>query len=206
MDLGILAPWIWARPMSYQIEVRNSLQLFDGNHMHGTMPFRGDRYAIILYAIGTEHYKQTSGHVRAFLGELRYQTPLAEFKEEIREEHLLHAQMMVRGEKVPDEPGRHIPPKGKRKPVDPTTPRLESSKRRSKPPEPVVKAENSHEVREPHVKFPLRYATFRWQSHAWGRQGDSSGGFRLFSIDQRTLGGFAHLRHDLFEGKTLMRL
>ena len=98
-------------------------------------------------------------------------------------------------------------PKGKRKAVDPTTPRPESSKRRSKPPEPVVKVENSREVREPHVKFPLRYVTFRWQSHAWGRQGDSSGGFRLFSfIDQRTLGGFAHLRHDLFEGKTLMRL
>ena len=127
-----------------KIEVRNSLQLFDGNHMHGTMPFRGERYAIILYAIGTEHYKQTPGHVRAFLGELGYQMPSAEFKEKMKEEHLLHAQKMVRGEKVPDEPGRHMPPKGKRKAVDPTTPRPESSKRRSTP-EPVVKVENSHE-------------------------------------------------------------
>ena len=139
-----------------KIEVHNSLALFDGNQMHGTMPFEGERYAIILYAIGTEHYKQTPAQVRAFLGELGYQMPLAEFKEEMKEDHLLHAQMMVRGENVPDEPGRHMPPKGKRKAV-PSTPRPESSKRRSTPEAGPVKVENSHEVWEPHVKSPLRY-------------------------------------------------
>ena len=35
-----------------KIEVHNSLALFDGNQMHGTMPFEGERYAIILYASG----------------------------------------------------------------------------------------------------------------------------------------------------------
>mmetsp|Transcript_55761 Transcript_55761/g.130112 ORF Transcript_55761/g.130112 Transcript_55761/m.130112 type:complete len:482 (-) Transcript_55761:118-1563(-) len=116
-----------------KIEVRNSLKFFDGNHKHGTMPFSGKRYAIILFAIGTEHYKQTPARVRAFLAQLGYQMPLAEFKEEIKEEHVLHAQMIVRGENVPDEPGRHMPPKGKRKTMDPTTPRPEASKRRSTP-------------------------------------------------------------------------
>ena len=35
-----------------KIEVHNSQALFDGNQMHGTMPFEGERYAIILYASG----------------------------------------------------------------------------------------------------------------------------------------------------------
>jgi len=140
-----------------KIPVHNSLVLFDGNQTHGTMPFEGERYAIILYAIGTDHYKQTPAQVRAFLGELGYQMPPAEFKEEMKAEHLLHAQTLVRGENVPDEAGRHMPPKGKRKAVDPTTPRPESSKRRSTPELGPVKVENSHEVWEPHVKSPLRY-------------------------------------------------
>ena len=139
-----------------KVEVHNSLALFDGNQMHGTMPFEGERYAIILYALGTEHYTQTPAQVRAFLGELGYQMPLVKFKEEMKEDHVLHAQMMVRGENVPDEPGRHMPPKGKRKAV-PSTPRPESSKRRSTPEAGPVKVENSHEVWEPHVKSPLRY-------------------------------------------------
>ena len=36
----------------------NLWALFDGNEMHGTMPFQGERYAIILYASGVPSTSQ----------------------------------------------------------------------------------------------------------------------------------------------------
>lgn len=96
--------------------VRNQLVKFDGSrHWHGTKEFRGTRYAVVLYSMGTASYEETPALMRAFLTELGYQLPAATFKEVIAPELEELARKAARGEKVPDEAGRHQPPKGKRK-------------------------------------------------------------------------------------------
>lgn len=96
--------------------VRNQLVKFDGSrHWHGTKEFRGTRYAVVLYSMGTASYEETPALTRAFLTELGYQLRAAAFKEDITPELEELARKAARGEEVPDEAGRHEPPKCKRK-------------------------------------------------------------------------------------------
>lgn len=84
--------------------VSNTLVIFDGKKSHCTMPFEGERWAIILYATGTG-YEQTPALARVFLKELGYKLPLATFKEEKEtQEQQKLAKRAVRGE----EAGTHI--------------------------------------------------------------------------------------------------
>eukprot|EP00435_Cladocopium_sp_Y103_P045744 s1054_g13.t1 len=115
--------------------VRNQLVKFDGSrHWHGTKEFRGTRYAVVLYSMGTASYEETPALTRAFLTELGYQLPAVAFKEVITPELEELARKAARGEKVPDEAGRHEPPKGKRKADATITPDAKSgpSKRPAK--------------------------------------------------------------------------
>ena len=81
--------------------VRNQLVKFDGSrHWHGTKEFRGTRYAVVLYSMGTASYEETPALMRAFLTELGYQLPAATFKEAIAPELEELARKAARGEKA----------------------------------------------------------------------------------------------------------
>ena len=74
---------------------------FDGSrHWHWTKEFRGTRYAVVLYSMGTASYEETPALMRAFLTELGYQLPAATFKEAIAPELEELARKAARGEKA----------------------------------------------------------------------------------------------------------
>eukprot|EP00438_Fugacium_kawagutii_P027194 Skav213542 [mRNA] locus=scaffold4151:179460:180997:- [translate_table: standard] len=96
-------------------KVHNNLVLFDGaSNPHWTNKFEGTRYAVILYSMG-KSYEETPGLTRAFLSQLGYRLPPADFNEEVTPEFEELATKACSGQEVPDEPGRHVPPGAKRK-------------------------------------------------------------------------------------------
>ena len=158
-------------------KVRNNLVMFDGSRQwHRTKEFSGTRYAVVLYSMGTASYAQTPALTRAFLTGLGYRLPTAEFKDEITSEIQELAKKASRGEKVPDEPGRHVPPKGKRK-VDETTTPSKRSALQSRAQEPLGGAEAAQPPEAPetlwseeeitslrHMKSPAK--RWGWQAIA----------------------------------------
>ena len=81
--------------------VRNQLVKFDGSrHWHGTKEFRGTRYAVVHYSMGTASYEETPALTRAFLTELGYQLRAAAFKEDITPELEELARKAARGEEA----------------------------------------------------------------------------------------------------------
>ena len=84
-------------------------QRFDGNQVHCTMRFTGQRYAVVLYSLGRS-YEETPGLVRTFLGKLGFSLPVAEFRAPVLPEFDALAQQALEGRQVEDEPNRHRPP------------------------------------------------------------------------------------------------
>eukprot|EP00930_Biecheleria_cincta_P096760 TRINITY_DN88555_c0_g1_i1.p1 TRINITY_DN88555_c0_g1~~TRINITY_DN88555_c0_g1_i1.p1 ORF type:complete len:1066 (-),score=192.38 TRINITY_DN88555_c0_g1_i1:153-3350(-) len=92
-------------------QIRDRLVPFDGNKIHGTCPFVGERYAIILYCLGTQSFYETPTLVRLFLQELGFTLPDAP-SEPITQQLQDLAMRAARGERVGDQLGRHKPPRG----------------------------------------------------------------------------------------------
>jgi len=95
---------------------RKQLVRFDGNLCrHCTMPFEGERYAVILFSLGVA-YHETPASVRSFLECLGFRMPDplegSPFTEASSSEARHLAQRAASGEQVEDEAGRHKPPRG----------------------------------------------------------------------------------------------
>ena len=95
-----------------KLDIHN-LQQFDGNLVHCTLPFVGRRYAIVLFSLGRS-YDETPALARAFLQELGFRLPPANFQEPMQPNFEALASMAAQGLQVEDEAGRHAPPAGRR--------------------------------------------------------------------------------------------
>ncbi|CAE7245749.1 unnamed protein product, partial [Symbiodinium microadriaticum] len=93
----------------------HTLQQFDGTKIHCTVPFKGTRYAIILYAIHRS-YHEAPALARALLVRLGFNLPLHEFEANMQAEDEELAGAVVEGRPEADEPGRHPPPTGRPRP------------------------------------------------------------------------------------------
>ena len=91
--------------------IKDGLIEFDGKRVHGTMEFTGERYAIILYSIGTA-YQETPALARGFLQQLGFPLPDADFNAPMDEECERLAALAVQRSPVPDQSDQsdHAPP------------------------------------------------------------------------------------------------
>merc|ERR1719265_2015826 len=55
--------------------IRKHLVEFDGNRAHGTLPFKGERFSVIRFCLGTESYNDTPSTVKTFLERLGFTMP-----------------------------------------------------------------------------------------------------------------------------------
>jgi len=92
---------------------------FDGQQFHCTCPFEGDRYANVLYSMGTKAYGETPALVGAFLKDLGFELPPFPREKELSPDLRSLATKAARGLKIGDQPGRHKPPVKAKAPTSP---------------------------------------------------------------------------------------
>jgi len=55
--------------------IKGDIIKFDGRKAHGTMPFKGTRYAVILYSIGTAAYDRTPSLMQSLCAQIGFPLP-----------------------------------------------------------------------------------------------------------------------------------